>query len=60
MTQGDFLAILEYELRLQGVAFGRADLLAFVASAWVWIDEDPDVTFWAREFIASGRASVTA
>jgi hypothetical protein len=60
MSQADFLDFLEHELRLQGVAFSRADLLAFVAGAWPWIEEDPDdMTFWAREFIASGRASLT-
>jgi hypothetical protein len=60
MTQADFTAALETELHLRGVPFSRADLFAFVASAWPLIEDDPDVTFWAGEFIDSGRGSITA
>jgi hypothetical protein len=34
MNQTDFLAGLEQELRLRGIGFNRADLLAFVAGVW--------------------------
>jgi len=54
MTQADFLAALELELRLRGIAFSRADLLDFVASVWPLAQEDPDAAFWAREFIEAG------
>jgi hypothetical protein len=60
MNQTDFLAVLEQELQLQGVRFSRADMLAFVADAWPLIAENPDVAFWTREFIETGRASATA
>jgi hypothetical protein len=36
-----FPAALELELQLQGCAFRRADLLAFVASIWPPAQEDP-------------------
>jgi hypothetical protein len=55
MTSADFLAALEQELHWQGLAFSRAELLAFVAAAWPWIDDDPDVERWANEFSAAGR-----
>ena len=60
MTQPDFTAALEQELQLRGVAFSRADLLAFVASAWPLIEDDPGVMFWAREFLETGHATLTA
>jgi hypothetical protein len=59
MSPEDFVAVLENQLRLQGLQFSRADLMAFVASAWPLIDDDPDVWFWAGEFVTSGLASVT-
>jgi len=55
MTQPDFTTALEQELQLQGRAFSRADLLAFVADAWPLIAEDPDPATWAREFIEAGH-----
>jgi hypothetical protein len=55
MTQTDFTLAMEQELQLRSVAFARADLLAFVADAWPLIDEDPDVTHWPRDFLASDR-----
>jgi hypothetical protein len=33
--------------------------LAFVASVWTLIVEDPDVTVWARKFLASDRQPAT-
>ena len=60
MTETDFLTALESELPLQGRAFSRADLLAFVASLWplAAMEDAPDVAFWAAEFLASDRQSV--
>jgi hypothetical protein len=31
-----------------------------VAAAWPLIDDDPDVGYWAGEFIEANRASATA
>jgi hypothetical protein len=59
MTKAEFIAALEQELQLRGVAFSRADLLAFVASAWPLIEDEPDVMFWAREFLETGHATLT-
>jgi hypothetical protein len=41
VTQVDFLAMLETDLALRGVAFDRAELLAYVASMWPWIETTP-------------------
>jgi hypothetical protein len=60
MTQTHFIVALEQELQLRGVAFCRAELQEFVADAWPLIKENPDVTFWAREFIDSEHATATA
>jgi hypothetical protein len=51
MTREDFTAALEMELQLAGVSFTRADVQDFVAGAWPLIREQPDVAFWARQFI---------
>jgi hypothetical protein len=53
MTQPDFLAMLETDLALRGVAWARAELIAYVASMWPWMDDDPDVARWAEEFVAA-------
>jgi hypothetical protein len=60
MTQANFTLALEQELQIRSVRFSRADLQEFVADAWPLIKENPDVTFWAREFIDSGHATATA
>ena len=60
MNQTDFLTALEQELQLRGIGFSRAGLQEFVADVWPLAQENPDVTFWAREFLESGRASITA
>jgi hypothetical protein len=31
-----------------------------VADAWPLIDDDPDVAYWAAEFLASGHAAAMA
>jgi hypothetical protein len=51
MTQPDFLAGLEHDLALRGVGFERAELLAYVASMWPWMEDDPDAGRWAGEFL---------
>jgi hypothetical protein len=60
MTQDAFAAALEQQLRAQGYAFDRAAVLAFVASAWPLIEDDPDVTGWARRFAEAGQAEARA
>jgi hypothetical protein len=51
MTKVDFLASIEEELRLRGIAFERSALVEYIASMWPWIDRDPDVYRWAGEFM---------
>ena len=51
MTQPDFIVMLESNLALRGVAFNRAELLAWVACLWPHILDDPDVHRWAGEFV---------
>jgi hypothetical protein len=54
MSQSDFSKALESELRLRGVPFDLAALLSFVESAWPLIAENPDIAFWATEFLKTG------
>jgi hypothetical protein len=58
MNQDDFVVTLEHDLRGRGVAFNRADLLAFVQAAWPLIEDDPDVSRWAAAFLECGRVTV--
>jgi hypothetical protein len=51
VTQIDFIEALESELQLRAVPFDRAALLSFLESAWPLIEENPDVGFWATEFL---------
>jgi hypothetical protein len=51
MSQSAFVEALDSELHLRGIPFDRAALLAFGASAWPLIEENPDVGFWAGEFL---------
>jgi hypothetical protein len=51
MSQSAFVEALESELQLCGVPFDRAALLAFVASAWSLIEENPDPGLWAGAFL---------
>jgi hypothetical protein len=55
MNKAEFIAALEHELRLRGRAFSRADVQEFVADAWTLTIENPDVHFWVREFVNTGR-----
>jgi hypothetical protein len=56
MSHTDFLAGLEAELRFRGVAFSRADVLAFVGDVWQLAQEDPDPMKWADCFLERHRA----
>jgi hypothetical protein len=42
MTPTDFIAGLEQELRLRGLPFNRADVLAFADEVWPLAQDDPD------------------
>jgi hypothetical protein len=53
MTQQDFLAALERHLQLHGIPFDRADVRAFVESAWSLIEDDPCPEKWCAEFLAA-------
>jgi hypothetical protein len=57
MTKQDFLAAVEEELRLRGIAFERSALVEYIASMWPWIDGDADVYRWAREFTETHSAA---
>jgi hypothetical protein len=41
---------------LRGVAFERAELLAYVASMWSSVEDDPDAGRWAGEFLEARTA----
>jgi hypothetical protein len=48
----EFLQALEHDLRGRHVPFSRAALQNFVWAAFPRISDDPDVTFYANEFLA--------
>ena len=52
MTPAAFVRALERHLRTHAVPFTRGDLIAFVESAWVLIEDQPDVIRWCEEFRA--------
>jgi hypothetical protein len=56
MSELDFTAALEDELRLRGLAFSRADVLAFTDDVWQLAHEDPDPVRWADAFVEAGYA----
>ena len=51
MSHGQFVTALESELKLQGVAFSRADVLAFAADVWDLVEDRPDPAWWAKRFV---------
>jgi hypothetical protein len=57
MSPPGFLDGLEAELRLRGVAFSRADVLAFADDVWPLAQEDPDPVRWADAFVEAGYAA---
>jgi hypothetical protein len=42
------------------VPFSRAALIAFVESAWPWMEEEPDVELWAAKFLATDDVMASA
>jgi hypothetical protein len=52
MNPCDFLRLMEIQLQPAGVPFSRAALQNFVWAAWPRISHDPDVEYFAREFLA--------
>jgi hypothetical protein len=58
MTPADFLALLESVLQRRRIAFSRAAAIAFVESAWEWIEDEPDMHGWADRFIEAGAVDV--
>jgi hypothetical protein len=60
MSELDFTAALEDELRLRGLAFSRADVLVFVHSVWQLAQDDPDPVRWADAFVEAGHAGAEA
>ena len=52
MNAQQFVRDMEMDLAIRGVRYDQAALLAFVDGAWPLIEDDPDVTHWAREFVA--------
>jgi hypothetical protein len=56
VSDPDFTTGLEQELRVRGVAFTRADVLAFVGDVWQMAEEGPDPERWADAFVVAGYA----
>lgn len=56
MIPTDFLHLLESVLRQRRLPFSRAAAIAFVASSWSLIDDDPEVWFWAERFVEAQGA----
>jgi hypothetical protein len=59
MSQAEFLPLLETELQLHGAAFDRSELRTWLEAIWPHVEDDPDVYFWAGEFLESQRANAT-
>jgi hypothetical protein len=57
MEQAEFLAALEAHLKTRADRFSRRCLVEFVRAAWPLIEDNPDVLFWAGEFLEAGRAT---
>jgi hypothetical protein len=55
MTQPEFVVGLEQELRLRGLPFSRADVLAFAEGVWPLAQEAPDPVRWADAFVEAGH-----
>ena len=60
MSQQDFLESLESYLHFSGIAFSRTALLTFVESYWSLIEDNPNVDFWAGEFIDADNVTMLA
>jgi hypothetical protein len=57
MTQPDFTAGLEAELRRRGAAFSRAEVQEFAEAVWSLALEDPDPVRWVDAFVESRPAA---
>jgi len=57
MNPQQFVRHMEMDLAIRGVRYDQAALLAFIDGAWPLIEDDPDVAYWAREFVASLAAT---
>ena len=57
MTPQQFVRDMEMDLAIRGVRYDQAALLAFINGAWPLIEDDHDVTHWAREFVAGLAAT---
>ena len=53
MEPGEFEQSVADELRFRGLPFCRAQLSAYIASAWPIIVDDPCVSRWAADFAGS-------
>jgi hypothetical protein len=49
-TVQDFITALARHLRTHAIPFTRGDLIAFVESCWVLIDDNPDLAHWCQQF----------
>jgi hypothetical protein len=57
MSRDNFTAALDQELRLRGVPFDLAELLAFAADVWPLADDAADVGRWAGAFLEACAAA---
>ena len=57
MNPQQFVRDMEMDLAIRGVRYDQAALLAFIDGAWRLIEDDPNVTHWGREFLASLAAT---
>jgi hypothetical protein len=51
MSRGEFITALKAELKLCGIAFSPADVLAFAADVWELAEDRPDAVWWAKRFV---------
>jgi hypothetical protein len=58
MAHSEFLPLLENELYLRSQPFERAELAEWLACVWPHVEDDPDVYFWAGQFLDAQRAEV--
>jgi hypothetical protein len=49
-TPDEFTKALARYLRTHAIPFTRGDLIAFVESCWVLIDDNPDLAYWCQAF----------
>jgi len=59
MTHQHFIDALTEELQRRRIHFKAPDVRSFVEIHWTEIVKDPDPARWAREFLDSGRGTVS-